>query len=299
MNQLRQKLQRFCCLTPSYLGMRSTFTCPLIGLLCAWPVLAEAQLQLLADKEIQAVFAGDARDVSVMFHNPAQTNCELDFRVRISQASSSTAVPISENAWKRLLVPANETVLESARLDFPDVRAETKFIVQWTVNSNQVIGPTEVLVYPTNLLRELKSLLGEETFGVLDPNNELKSLLKSDGVEFLDLGEMALEDCTGKLAIIGPFHSKDQIREGLAQAVQRTARKGMAVVWLQPPSGAKADIKPSFYTVPEGRGAVVIVQPELVANLSDNPKSQLNLVYFCKLALNPAPQQLPNLFPQP
>jgi hypothetical protein len=279
--------------------MRLLLTWPLVGVLCSWSVLAEAQLYLLPDQEPQAVFADDDLNIPVVFHNPTETNCEQDFHARILQASSSTTVLISEKAWKRLLVPANETILESARLKFPDVKAETKFLVQWIVDSNQVVGLTEVLVYPTNLFHELKSLLGEETLGVLDPNDELKPLLQQAGVGFLDMGEMALEDFTGKLAIVGPFHPKDQMRKGLAQAIQRIARKGTPVVWLQPPSGPKTEIKPSFYTVPEGRGAVVLVGPELAADLSNNPKSQLNLIYFCKLALNPVPLQLPNLSHQP
>lgn len=276
---------------------RMKWFCTLIKLasFSCWSVAANAQLQLLPDKAPQAVFAGEGRMVSVVFRNPAQTNYEQDFRVRILQASSSTAALISENAWKRLQIPANESVLESAQLDFPDVRAETKFLLQWVVNSNQVIGPTEVLVYPTNLFHELTSLLGENTFGVLDPNDELKPLLKQAGVQFLDLGELPLEDFAGKLAVIGPFRSKDQVRQGLAQAIHRIARKGVAVVWLQPPPSPKADIKPSFYFVPEGRVAVVVVRPALVAGLSENPKSQLNLIYFCKLALNPTPWQLPDL----
>ena len=68
-----------------------------------------------------------------------------------------------------------------------------------------------------------------------------------------------------RLAVIGPFQSKTQMREGLAQTIQRIARKGAAVVWIQPPSEPKDQIKPSFYVVPEGKGAVVVVQSDLVA----------------------------------
>lgn len=300
MNQPHQFHQRICHFTSSYLlEMRLSKTWPLVGWLCLWPLLANAQLQLLPDQEPQAVFAGGAHNVSVMIHNPARTNCEQDFRVRILQASSSTTVEMSNNPWKRLLVPADETILESARLDFPNVNAETQFLVQWIVNSNQVIGLTEVFAYPTNLIHELTMLLGEEHLGVLDPNDELKPLLQQNRVEYLDLGEMALEDFTGKLAIIGPFHSQEQVREGLARTIQRIARKGVAVVWLQPPPSPKIELKPSFYTVLDWKGAVVVVQPELVAHLSDDPRSQLNLIHFCKLALHPAPLQLPDLSRQP
>jgi hypothetical protein len=113
------------------------------------------------------------------------------------------------------------------------------------------------------------------------------------------LGEAALEDFQGKLAIIGPFSTKAQMREGLAPTVQKIARKGVAVVWIQPPPGPKDQIKPSFYIVPEGKGPVVVVQADLVARLPENPKSQFNLIYFCKLALNPQPPALPDLSPQP
>ena len=133
----------------------------------------------------------------------------------------------------------------------------------------------------------------------MDPNNELKQLLKQNHVGFLNLGEMSLEDFQGKLAIIGPFSTKAQMREGLAQTIQKIAQKGVGVVWIQPPPGPKDQIKPSFYIVPEGKGSIVVVQADLVARLPENPKSQLNLVYFCKLALNPVPFSLLDLKTQP
>ena len=156
-----------------------------------------------------------------------------------------------------------------------------------------------VAEFATGTAKELKTLLGEENLGVLDPNDELKPLLKQNHVEFSDLGETALEDFQGKLAIIGPFLTKAQLREGLAQTIQKIARKGVAAVWIQPPPGPKDQIKPSFYVVPEGKGPVVVVQADLVVKLPENPKSQLNLVYFCKLALNPTPFSLPDLKTQP
>ncbi len=240
------------------------------------------------------------RPVSATFHNPAATNSECELRSRIFQASSATAVLISENPGKRLQIPADETVLTSTTLNFPAVKAETKFLVQWLENTGRVIGTTRVLVYPTNLLESLQPLLCETNFGVLDPNNQLKPLLKQNGVEFLDLGETALEDFQGRLAIIGPYRSRDQVREGLTQAIRQMAKNGAVVVWMQPPAApeAKDGIKPSFYVVPEGKGAVMVVQPGLVADLAGNPQSQLNLIWFCQWALNPQPEMLPE-WPEP
>ncbi len=266
--------------------------------LCVCPFVLLAQMDILPDKTTQRVFAGDARKITVIWHNAGDKSAIADVRTQLYQTSSATAAPLSEKAWKKIEILPGQTVLESAAMDFPAVNAETHFLIQWLEGTNQVIGKTEVLVYPTNLLVELKPLLGEENLGILDPNDELKLLFKQNHVEFSDLGEMALEDFQGKLAIIGPFSTKMQMREGLAQTIQKIARKGVAVVWFQPPPGPKDSIKPSFYVVPEGKGSVVLVQPDLVANLPENPKSQLNLIYFCKLALNPQPPVLPDLSPR-
>jgi hypothetical protein len=271
----------------------------LLGIASCWTGTACAELQLLPDREPQCVFAGDARKITITWHNAGNQVVDVAMRTQLYQTSSATAAPLSEKAWKKIEILPGQTVLESAFVDFPAVNAETRFLIQWLEGTNQVVGKTEVLVYPTNLLAELKTLVGEENLGVLDPNDELKPLLKQNRVEFSDLGEAALEDFQGKLAIIWPFSTKAQMREGLAETVHKIARKGAAVVWLQPPPGPKDQIKPSFYIVPEGKGSVVVVQADMVARLTENPKSQLNLVYFCKLALNPAPLSLPDLKTQP
>ena len=279
--------------------MKSHNTWLLLVLAGCWPGVLGAQLQLLPDPEPQRVFAGEARNITVVWHNAGDNTAAAEVRTRLSQTSSATVVPLADKLWEKIQVLPGQTVLETARVDFPDVRAGTAFLIQWLDGTNRVLGKTVALVYPTNLLAELKPLLGEDTLGVLDPNNELKPLLKQNRAEFVDLGETSLDDFQGKLAVIGPFQSKAQMREDLAQTVQRIARKGAAIVWIQPPRVPKDNIKPSFYVVPEGRGAVVVVQTDLVANLAEYPQSQLNLVYFCKLALHPEPFVLPDLNSQP
>lgn len=266
---------------------------------CCWSGTARAQWQLLPDREPQCVFAGDARTVTVVWRNAGDKTVDAEIRTRLYQASSATVAPLSEKSWKKIIILPKQTVLETAQVDFPDVRAETTFLIQWLAGSNQVVGKTEVLVYPTNLLSELIPMLGEKQLGVLDPNDELKPLLTKNHVGFMDLEETLLESFQGKLAIIGPFQTKAQIREGLAPTIQKIARRGAAVVWLQPPSEPKNKIKPSFYVVSEGKGAVIVVQSDLVVDLAKNPQSQLNLIYFCKLALNPQPLPLPDLKTQP
>lgn len=271
----------------------------IIAIAGLWPATVFAQLQLLPGVQPQMVFACQQQKIPVVWNNNSDQNFESEIRIRIFQASSATAMPWAEFSWKKLQILPGQTVLDSCPMVFPAVQAKTQFLMQWIADSNHVIGTTEVWVYPTNLLAELKSLMSGEMLGALDPQNQLKPVLKQNGVDFLDLGETTLEDFSGRLAIIGPFESRTQIRAGLTQAIRRIAQKGLAVVWIQSPPEAKDEVKPSFYIVPEGKGTVVVVQPGLVANFYENPKSQLNLIYFCKLALHPVPPTLPNLSAQP
>jgi hypothetical protein len=281
--------------------MKCLETAMMFVIACCWPGAALAQLQLLPDKEPQRVFAGDERKITVVWHNAGDKTVDAEIRARIFQTSSATMVQLGETPWKKLRVLPQQTVLESAQLDFPVVKAETKFLVQWLENSNNVIGKTEVLVYPTNLLDELKLLVeeGEKYLGVLDPQRKLKPVLTSSAVKFVDLEETALDDFPGKLAVVGPCSSDDPEWNGLANRISKLARNGTPVVWIQPPPKKRDKIQPSFYIVPQGRAVVVVVKPELVVNLQTNPQSQLNLIQFCKLALNPQPPTLPDLSPQP
>jgi hypothetical protein len=254
---------------------------------------ALSKLKLLTGETTQIVFGDAGRPVPVTFQNTSDKVAEADVRIRLHQTSSATTILLSETPWIKLRVLPGQTVLEMATVNFPAVKSETTFLIQWVEGANQVLGNTEVLVYPTNLLAELKLLCGDEPLGVFDPQNLLKPLLKSAGVEISDLEEMTMEDFHGKLAILGPLQSKAQMREGFGERVRTTANKGVAVVWLQPPPGKRDLIKPSFYTVQQGGGAVVVVQANEVSNLAEDPQSQLNLIRFARLALHPEPLQLP------
>jgi hypothetical protein len=255
-----------------------------------------AQLEIATNAKPQCVFFGDTKKVSVTFHNLGGKIFDSEIRERILQASSATTVLLSDNSWKRLQVPAGETVLESVPLDFPAVKAKTKFLVQWLVDTN-VLGVTPVLVYPTNLFQALQSFLSDTSFGVFDPGNRLKPLLKGQGIKFTDLAQTGLDDFSGQLAVIGPFQSRAQVPDGLADQIQILAKTNVAVVWIQPPQEKPDKLQPSFYCVKKSQTAVVVVQPDLVSNLAENPQSQMNLIYCCKLALNPQAPVLPGLSP--
>jgi hypothetical protein len=273
----------------------------ILGTLCGGADCASAQLKLVAGQEPQRVFAGAGRRIHVLWHNSASTTSETDIQTRLMQLTSATAVLVEAAPWKRLQVLPGQTVVETAEFNLPDVNAGTRFLVQWIQDSNHVLGQTEIEVYPTNLLAELQAVVGKgNTLGVFDPQDELKSLLNDAKVDFVELGNTALENFRGKLAIIGPFEPKAPMDAALAAKIKMLAKKGVALVWVQTASDESADlesekIQPSFYSVPEDRAAAVVVQSEMVANLAGNPRSQINLIYFCKLALHPQPSALPSV----
>jgi len=270
-----------------------------MAIVCGLSAMAGAPSQLLSNPQAQQLFAGVANNISITFSNTGNENFGADIHLRMFQIGSPTAVPLGDRPWKQLEVLPHQTIVESAQLEFPAVNAETKFLVQWMAGTNHIIGGAEVLAYPSNLLHELKLMFHTDELGLLDPNNLLKPSFVQNHVEFLDLEKTALEDFSGKLAIIGPFESKAQMREGLPKAIQKIAMKGTAVIWIQPPANRGDDITPSFYLVSEAKAGVVIVQPEMIADFTQNPAAQLNLIRFCKLAVRPVPFALPVFTSQP
>jgi hypothetical protein len=259
---------------------------------CAWLasvfcVNGAVTLEMPNSGQRQEVFFGAKREIVLTIHNAGAHDFGGDIRARMFQTSSSTAVLLGDRSWKKLRLLSRQTIVESAALDFPEVKAETKFLVQWVGQGNQVIGTTEVWVYPTNLLAELKPLVGDEAIGVYDPLNQLKPSLHRMREEFTDLENTDLETFSGKLAIFGPFTSSEQMTSRLVEEIKAMGKRNIAVVWLLPPQKMREKLMPSFYALPEKQVATVVVQSNMVLNLRENPRAQLNLVQFCKMALAP------------
>lgn len=254
---------------------------------------AQAQLQLSPDSNPQAVFGGGMRTIEVRWYNAGRKTTNANIGVRLIQASSATAVVSEPRTWKNVTILPGQTIVETAALDFPALRAETRFLTQWIEGASNVLGRTEVLVYPTNLLARLKTLAGEAPVGVFDPGDQLKPLLRSLAVEFQDLFEDGTDKFHGKLAIFGPFESKSQMRASLRDDVRALAKRGVAVVWLLPPPEKHAPLKPSFCVVREAEGAVVVAAHDMVAHLAERPEAQLNLLRLAEEALRPTPLTLP------
>jgi len=271
---------RICCLWTGLL----LWTAPLLT------VCAEIQI---VPSSVQHVFGGAARQIRVQLQNTGDAVVMSDIQTVLSQASSATVVRVSDTQWKRLQVLPHQTIVETAALDLPAVKVETRFLVQWVEGASNVVGKTEVLVYPTNLLTQLKPLAGDKAVGLFDPGDRLKPLLHSLTIEFHDLVEEGTDKFHGKLAIFGPFESKSQMRASLKNDIQTLARRGVAVVWLLPPPEKRAPLQPSFYGVPLGDGMVIVAQAQLVSGLAERPEAQLNLLRLAEESLHPTSLTLP------
>jgi hypothetical protein len=267
--------------------------CLLLGIACGGPQAFGGNLQLVPEKQMQCVMAGETRTITVVWRNASDEVLDVEIHLRLYQASSATVAPLADRPWKRIEILPGQTVLESVQLHFPAVNTETRFLIQWLAGTNQVIGLTQVLVYPTNLLAAFKAMAGPGPMGVLDPQGQLKALLKAAGVEFEDLGCRELGSFPGRLAILGPFRSPNQYGTRFVDRVRKLAAKGVAVVWIVPPTNQASRLKPSFYPLPFGTGNVVVAQATLIPDLADNPVSQLHLIRLVELALKPEPLDLP------
>jgi hypothetical protein len=243
----------------------------------------------------QHLFAGVNRVVSVKLHNELGASASVALRVRLLQTTTATTTTIGEQGWKQVQLAPGQTILERITLDFPAVRAETRFLLQWIEGGSNIVGQTQIRVYPTNLLAQLQDRAGVEPLGVFDPNNALKPLLRMQAVAFQDLLEEGMEKFRGKLAICGPFETKAQMQERHRDDIRALAKRGVAVVWLQPPTTELDPFKPSFYVVREHPGAVVVAAHELTAGLAEGPQAQLNLVQLAEAALQPTPWELPEI----
>jgi hypothetical protein len=264
------------------------------GLLVACILLPSAlwgQLAIRSVDALQSFFPGESM-VRVFVSNRSGSPISKMSRVRVYQEASATAALFSEMNWKKLDVLPGQTVLETAIVPLPAVTWETRFLLQWLDDSGSVLGSSVAIVYPTNLLKELAILAGHQALGVYDPADELKSLLTNQGVEVADLQSCGIAQFTGRLAVIGPFLSKEEIYPGLKRQIKRLAERGVAVLWIEPPPGPADELQPSFSIQLTGKGCLVIIQAELVTHLAASPEAQSHLVRLARLTAVACPKTL-------
>lgn len=252
-----------------------------------WPL--QAQVKVTADSPRAAVFGGAGREIVVHFENEGDAAVAVDVGGRLLQLTSATAAPVGRIPEARVPLGPRQTVLERFRVDLPEVRAETRFLVQWTSGGTRVLGRTEIRAYPTNLLGRLGRTEADAPIGVHDPSGQVVTALRAAGVAVEAVGESGLAEFTGKRLILGPYGKGAEAPAGLKESTRSLARRGVAVVLLQAIPGAGDRLAPRYRTIREGDGVIVQADPELVEGLGSRPTSQLNLVGLMAEALDPAP----------
>jgi hypothetical protein len=272
-----------------------------MGLLACLPLGAFGQLQIIPNSHPLLTFPGSARNLRVEFHNPTDNPIETKLSTRLYQVSAATIMPVGEaQPLKSLTVLPKQTVIETITRDFPSVRGVTRFELRWSDEMQKVIGGTEVIVYPDNLLNKLTKLAGEKPVGLLDPNKQIGPALARQKVEFQTLENSAgVEEFTGHLLIVGPFSSASQVTQEFPELRKRVAAKAKgsaAFVWFQPPSKTLEPTPPAYLSR-VGMGAVIIAPDSAVANFAESPAAQLNLLRYAEFALQREALPLPQTEP--
>jgi hypothetical protein len=246
--------------------------CIFVGLL---PLTASAGIEIVPDATPPAVFAARPQTISVTLRNPDGKTAEADVHTRLFQLTSGSVVPVGEaQPWKKIQVLPRQTVLETLTLTFPEVRTVTCFRLELSG-----IGRTEVMVYPNDLLKRLKTLAGELPLGVFDPERRLKPLLKVAGVKIADF---ETEPTDSKLVIVWAATAS------LPDSVSNRVKTGIAAVWIRP------SLMPTTYAARLGGGIVVVAPASSLQGLADSPLPQLNLIRDAELALEPDALRLPS-----
>jgi len=254
----------------------------LLGLLVA--VSAFCDIEFLAPPQMDTVFSDADRRICVTIRNSGAEAFERQLHYSIKQVAGSVTAPVALVPWKKLHLLPGQTVIECEMLSFPAVRSPTRFALRW-MDGQRLLGKTDVLVYPSDLLHELKSIVSPLAIGVIDPQGVMKPLLARYKIDYEDLERTELEQFTGRLVIAGPFTDAEQVAPRLGPRLSKLAARGISAVWIQPPHHVPSSL-PSWYCIRDQGKPIVVAQSTTVSSLADSPIAQLTLIEMVKAALH-------------
>jgi hypothetical protein len=257
----------------------------MIFFLLIWPFGLWARLELVPPEKIAAVFAGENRRLELVWRNPADQEIAVELRMQLLQASSSVAMPVSDQPWKILRLLARQTAIESAEIDFPAVTSRTRFLVQWGDEST-VYGTSEVLVYPAGPPPLLAPATRGKRIAVFDPQNRLKTLLGAAQVGFEELGPDDWKKFSGDLAIIGLI-SNSGSPASMMPPVSALLQRGVSVLWFGPPALHPPAPETTAYALRLNDALFVAIPARDYLRLASDPAAQERFADFTRLALHP------------
>ena len=265
-------------------GSRS-LALPLLGVLSCWNACAELKILPLRSK-MPLLFGGGTRSLEATFENHTAKPIEVAVRTRLFQVAQNTTVPIGNTReWKTLQVAERQTIIESVPVELPDIRTETRFVLQWIDANEKLLGSILMFAYPTNLLSELGAFCDKKPLGIVDPANEIKPVLKALRLEFEDLEDRGLAYYDGPLAILGPFRDQTQMPETLPKTIQDKIEKGTAIIWIQPQT--IRGLEPITRFVHRGGAVAAITEASNASGFSQSAEAHLNLLRLVRLAMKP------------
>lgn len=252
-------------------------------------------LEVVPTPQVQQVFAEGERAVEVRFRNPAAALVQVALRVQLLQLTSATAVPVGgARAWKALVVQPGQTVLENATIEFPKLRASTRFAVRWLDPDDKVIGVTTLWVHPDSLLDTLKTLADGQPVGLADDAGRLRKTLAARKISISDLQSAeSWNEFRGRLALVTskPATDGDELR--LEAAALARAKDGLPLIWFRPPPKIAPPPPPLIERLHLGRGTVVLAPMSTLTDLEISPAAQLALLRLVELALSSPTQITP------
>ncbi len=256
-------------------------------------VLPAMAVEVVRSPEPQQVFAAGQRSVEVRFHNAAAEAVRLDVRFRLLQLTSATAAPLGDaRPWKSLNILPGQIIVETAVIEFPQVRVATRFAARWLDANGKLLGVTEIWAHPEDLLDTLKLLAGGRPIGLTDEVGMLLPALGAHGIPVRELRtENNWKEFRGQLALVLSKPGPNQGEPRLKPAALARAKEGLAVVWFQTPPTISPPMPRTAERVGIGRGVVVIASASTLEGFDHSPAAQSALVRLAELALS-TPTQL-------
>ncbi|NBV24878.1 MAG: hypothetical protein EBS05_23535 [Proteobacteria bacterium] len=260
-----------------------------IALAAGWLTQSAGALEVLRASGPQHVFAGGSRDVELLLKNSDADVVRFGLRLQLLQLTSSLAAPVgAARTGPALTVLSGQTVVVNVPVDFPGVRASTRFAVRWLDAAGRLLGVTDIWAHPDNLLDALKRMAGSQPLGLADEAGLLRPVLAAHGIPVTELNSPgSWNDFQGRLAfLVSSAEPKDDAPQRETAMLAR-AKAGVAVIWLQVNPATTLPRLPLAERLPLGRGSIVRVPTSAVAGLDQSPVAQLTLVRLAELALAP------------
>ena len=101
---------------------------------------AEGLIEVVTNRPPLRLFSGGERSVPIKLHNPGNETAAAGLKVKLFQGSTATAAAVESHSWKQIQILPHQTIVESAAINFPTVRGETPFLIQWADVSNRILG---------------------------------------------------------------------------------------------------------------------------------------------------------------